>query len=1033
MSKTTYLKEKEATIRESYRKIWDIIATPDIDPSKKSYMGTVPYPYANGELHMGHLFTYLHMEFDTQHQRMKGKKVLFPFAYHGTGVPIVAAANKVKFELENPNQSTQSSESSKKENTESTVYRSSKSKLVSKQGTSQITTLLSMGIPEADIPKFVEPMHWLEHFIPNFHTSLENLGFGIDWTRQFTTVDNPYYSSFVDWQFNHLYQSNKLKYGKRYTIFSAKDNQPCQDHDRSSGEGVQCQEYTLVPFLLENTKNAKRPFKLLAATMRPETMFGLTNLWIHPDLEYGVYEHDYKDLKDVVIMCPRSAENMKFQEHQLTLINTIKGSEMIGLEVTQEQQNPDRKLYVLPMYQISANKGTGIVSSVPSESPDDYLNLLTLTIPNHPNRKKMLENFPETSSLPIDPTPIPIIETTHNDKPTTQIAVDFCTQNNIKNPNALNGQKLQEAKRTIYNQSRKGKFLYNNKSVEETTKELKSSYESNYTWMPYAEPESEVISRSNDVCVVALDNQWYIDYGEPEWKQQVKDHIQDMEFYSEKGKHQFEHAVEWLSQWPCSRTMGLGTTLKVPCPNPDDKNTYLIDSLSDSTIYMSLYTIYPILQTIPQKYVTSELFNVVFLEKPIPDSLKPIENLIKQMQESFQYWYPMDIRVSGKDLIQNHFIMCLYNHIAIFPKKCWPKSFRTNGHITINQVKMSKSKGNFITAKQLFNNYGVDATRLALAYGSPDPIVDSNFEGKKKTEDGLPSLDMVNSSFSKLYEMYHWTDEVFQNFSSYRTTPLNFFDQLFIEQITVNTIEAVKQMDNHVHSEAVVQSFNHMLTNRNTYLQYTKNDPHQEVIKYFLESFSRYNTPFIPYMCEYIHYNMNTKLLSNPTPGSVKQLQYPSLYETRYPDTLHKFMFIDNITTTINRQLKTWFKKNPKQHPKNIMIVMGSKMEDWQLHTMSIVDKMLETTSPDMVLKTSAPVLNKDEKLQEYISTLKLNFKKKVQPFVSIYVKFNDMFKFDRTKTLQELQPFLKNYFQTDVAITQDEAVDPLKPVINVE
>jgi len=36
--------------------------------------------------------------------------------------------------------------------------------------------------------------------------------------------------------------------------------------------------------------------------------------------------------------------------------------------------------------------------------------------------------------------------------------------------------------------------------------------------VPYAEPESEVISRSADVCVVALVDQWYLDYGEDEWK-----------------------------------------------------------------------------------------------------------------------------------------------------------------------------------------------------------------------------------------------------------------------------------------------------------------------------------------------------------------------------------------------------------------------------------------------------------------------------------------------------------------------------------
>jgi leucyl-tRNA synthetase len=34
----------------------------------------------------------------------------------------------------------------------------------------------------------------------------------------------------------------------------------------------------------------------------------------------------------------------------------------------------------------------------------------------------------------------------------------------------------------------------------------------------YAEPESLVMSRSGEECVVALVDQWYINYGEEEWK-----------------------------------------------------------------------------------------------------------------------------------------------------------------------------------------------------------------------------------------------------------------------------------------------------------------------------------------------------------------------------------------------------------------------------------------------------------------------------------------------------------------------------------
>jgi leucyl-tRNA synthetase len=37
---------------------------------------------------------------------------------------------------------------------------------------------------------------------------------------------------------NTLKEIQKIYYGKKYTIYSVLDKQPCADHDRSSGEGV---------------------------------------------------------------------------------------------------------------------------------------------------------------------------------------------------------------------------------------------------------------------------------------------------------------------------------------------------------------------------------------------------------------------------------------------------------------------------------------------------------------------------------------------------------------------------------------------------------------------------------------------------------------------------------------------------------------------------------------------------------------------------------------------------------------------------
>lgn len=49
----------------------------------------------------------------------------------------------------------------------------------------------------------------------------------------------------------------------------------------------------------------------------------------------------------------------------------------------------------------------------------------------------------------------------------------------------------------------------------------------------YAEPEKEVMSRSGNECVVALTDQWYIKYGEDQWKAQIETHMKRMNLYND--------------------------------------------------------------------------------------------------------------------------------------------------------------------------------------------------------------------------------------------------------------------------------------------------------------------------------------------------------------------------------------------------------------------------------------------------------------------------------------------------------------------
>jgi leucyl-tRNA synthetase len=98
------------------------------------------------------------------------------------------------------------------------------------------------------------------------------------------------------------------------------------------------------------------------------------------------------------------------------------------------------------------------------------------------------------------------------------------------------------------------------------------------------------------------------------------------------------------------------------------------------------------------------------------------------MREEFLYWYPLDLRVSGKDLMKNHLPFCLFQHVEILGSHMAPRNFRINGYVTIDGEKMSKSAGNFITLEDAFAKFGVDATRFALAYAGDDAIMDANFE-----------------------------------------------------------------------------------------------------------------------------------------------------------------------------------------------------------------------------------------------------------------------------------------------------------------
>ena len=260
--------QKAAQKRWEDEKAFEQDAPAPGEPDQPKHFVTFPYPYMNGMLHLGHTFSLSKTEFSMGYERLKGKKTLWPFGFHCTGMPIQAAADNLRRDIinmytelnttEEEKQAALEAEKAAKAEEEEAVldptkFVGKKTKAGQKKGKgNQWQELESMDIERDLVPKFVDPTFWLHYFPPIAKEDLIQMGVKVDWRRSFiTTSINGYYDSFIQWQFHKLKKLDKVSFGKRYSVFSPVDDQICADHDRASGEGVGPQvpcTHVLLPF-----------------------------------------------------------------------------------------------------------------------------------------------------------------------------------------------------------------------------------------------------------------------------------------------------------------------------------------------------------------------------------------------------------------------------------------------------------------------------------------------------------------------------------------------------------------------------------------------------------------------------------------------------------------------------------------------------------------------------------------------------------------------------------------------------------------
>lgn len=845
-------------------KVFEVDA-PSLEDTTPKFLATFPYPYMNGRLHLGHVFTLSKAEFAVGYERLKGKNAIFPFGLHCTGMPIRACADKIKYEIETygnpPNFPIREKE---EESTEKVVKaddlitkkgKSKKSKANAKKSDVkqfQWEIMEGSDIPKEEIPSFSEAEHWLEYFPPLAVEDLKYIGSKIDWRRSFITTDkNPYYDSFVRWQFLKIKEKAKIKFGERFTVFSPKDNGPCMDHDRQIGEGVLPTEYVLIkqevlkpyPKVIESIPGIEgKKVYMVPATLRPETMFGQTNCWVLPSGDYGAFlmKND-----EVFICTERSALNLSFQKQseewgKPNCLASFKGSDIIGAAIKAPLTKYE-KIYVWPMFNVSTSKTTGVVTSVPSDSPHDYVAYRDVL-----KKKDLREKFGLTDDMVLPFELIPIIECPSLGNVSAKKVVE-----DMKIASQSEEARLEEAKTLVYNKGFYEGFMivdgYHGRKSEDIRKEIRESLIEQGLALIYSEPSDRVVSRSNDECVVALIDQWFIEYGEEEWKKTALECLEKMETYSEEVRNLFMKSFDWMTHWACSRTYGLGTNL------PWD-DSYLIDSLSDSTIYMAYYTIAHILHSdlyglkkgsgnINPSSMTPEVYDFIFLGKDKPKETDIKDETLDLMRREFMYWYPVDLRVSGKDLVPNHLLFWIYNHVLFFQPSQWPKGVRANGHILLDGKKMAKSEGNFITLRKGVDLFTADGTRFALA-DAGDGVDDANFA--IKTADG---------AILKIHTLIEWVKDVLKTQLRDENESYTYTDEIFLNEMRA-TVELVqKSYERMEYKEVIKNAFYTFQIKREKYrirCDSEKKNMHSGLIKRWIKTQAIILSPICPHFSEYV-------------------------------------------------------------------------------------------------------------------------------------------------------------------------------------
>ncbi|MCK5038514.1 MAG: leucine--tRNA ligase [Thermoplasmata archaeon] len=759
------------------------ICHPKPVPGQKKFFLMFAYPGMSGYLHVGHMRGYTYSDIITRFKRMDGYNVLFPVGAHPSGN--IAQAFSRKIERNIPG---------------------------------HIDMLKANGCDDATIERLKDPLEVVKFFTDVYIDDYwKKFGFLAAYDCFTTTVD-PGYQKFIQWQFRKLDKAGML-IQKPYFGSACLNCGPvavdASETDISQGGNAEKQEWTLLKFKMGDEF-------VVAATLRPETVYGQTNFWANPDVEYVRARVN----GEVWILSPEGAEKLSFQKDSVEIIGKVPAKDLIGKIVTAPVI--DREIPILPSSFTNPDYGTGLVTSVPSDAPYDWIALLDLM-----NDPATCEKFGIDIEMVKAIKPIPIIRSKgYGDNPGVEI-VEKMGITDQADP------RLEEATKEIYKAGFHTGIMrdvcgeYAGLTVSIAKDQVKEMMLDIGVADIMHDLSELVICRCGEkVIMKKIPDQWFIDYGNEKVTEAAKAFVPKMNILPREYKESMPATLDWFKERACTRLGNwLGTRL------PQDER-WIIEPISDSTLYSAFYIISPYINNgkIREEQLDDAFFDLAFLGKgdipSVSESTGIPSETLEEVRKDFEYWYPLDVNLGGKEHMTVHFPLFLMNHAAILPETDWPRGIMVNWWISGKSGKMSKSKGGAEPIPDAANKFTVDGMRLYYSHIA-NPFVDVEWN-EASVFNGRQRLERIWGFANELMEMEGKPDE--------------YLDSWLNSKMSSHILYVREALDNFELREASNRIFFEIMSDIRWYVR--RGGSNSQTIQKALNTWFRMMAPFTPHIAE---------------------------------------------------------------------------------------------------------------------------------------------------------------------------------------